>query len=155
MVDVNCRAVLEQCFHFGRMFAGKGRGGIILMSSIAGFQGAPYAASYSATKAFVQSLAEGLHYELRRFGVDVLSVAPGPVHSGFARRAHMNMRFASTPSPIAAAMVNALGKRMTIRPALLSKLLGWPLMIVPRTGRVRIMASVMERMTRRGRSSES
>jgi uncharacterized protein len=44
-----------------------------------------------ATKAYVQSLAERLHHELAPQGVDVLSVAPGPVQSGFGARAGMTM----------------------------------------------------------------
>jgi short-subunit dehydrogenase len=42
----------------------RGRGGIVLLSSIVAFQGAPNAAHYAATKAYVQTLSEGLHVEL-------------------------------------------------------------------------------------------
>ena len=41
MLDVNCRAVLEMSQHFGRRFARRGSGGLVLMSSIVGFQGTP------------------------------------------------------------------------------------------------------------------
>ncbi len=64
MLDVNCRAVLLQSLHFGRRFAQQGRGGMVLMGSLVGFQGVPRAAHYAATKAYVQSLAEALHVEL-------------------------------------------------------------------------------------------
>jgi short-subunit dehydrogenase len=72
---------------FARRFVAQRRGGIVLFGSLVGWQGAPFAANYAATKAYVQSLAEGMRHELAPFGVDVLAVAPGPVASGFASRA--------------------------------------------------------------------
>ena len=77
MLDLNCRAVLALSLQFGRRFAERGRGGLILFGSLVGFQGAPRAAHYAATKAYVQSLAEGLHVELAPRGVDVLASARG------------------------------------------------------------------------------
>jgi short-subunit dehydrogenase len=148
MLDVNCRAVLALSMHFGRRFAERGRGGLILFGSLVGFQGAPQAAHYAATKAYVQTLAEGLHVELAPRGVDVLVSAPGPVHSGFAARARMQMGAAEKPSTVARATVSALGRRMTVTPGLLSKFLTYSLMTAPRSLRTRIMGSIMGGMTK-------
>ncbi|HEY2513902.1 MAG TPA: SDR family NAD(P)-dependent oxidoreductase [Polyangiaceae bacterium] len=76
-LDVNCRAPLLLTDHFGRTMAARGRGGILLMSSMAGFQGAALVAVYAATKAFNTVLGEGLWYELRDQGVDVLPFVAG------------------------------------------------------------------------------
>jgi hypothetical protein len=81
MLMVNSRALMQACFHFGRRFRAQGRGGLVLLSSIVGFQGMPYAAHYAATKAYVLALAEALQVELSACGVDVLAAAPGPTHS--------------------------------------------------------------------------
>ncbi|MBC8093417.1 MAG: SDR family NAD(P)-dependent oxidoreductase, partial [Pseudonocardia sp.] len=97
MLRVNCEAVLRTSLVFGRRLADRGRGGLVLMSSIVAFQGMPDAAHYAATKAYVQSLAEALYVELAPRGVDVLAAAPGPTHSGFAERADMRMGRALTP----------------------------------------------------------
>lgn len=148
MVDVNCRAVAALAHAFGRTLAERGRGGLVLMSSLVAFQGVPRAANYAATKAYVQSLAEGLHTELAPFGVDVIASAPGPVHSGFARRAGMVMGLAAQPAVVAEATLRALGRRTTVRPGLLSKLLELSLAVLPRWGRVRMMAKVMGGMTK-------
>lgn len=148
MLDVNCRAVLALSLHFGRRFAERGRGGLILFGSLVGFQGAPRAAHYAATKAYVQSLAEGLHVELAPRGVDVLVSAPGPVHSGFAARARMQMGAAEMPETVARATVSALGHRMTVTPGLLSKFLTCSLMTAPRNLRTRIMGRIMGGMTK-------
>ena len=148
MIDVNCRAVVALAHEFGRRFARAGRGGIVLMSSLLAFQGVPRATTYAATKAFVQVFAEGLRLELRPHGVDVIASAPGPIRSGFASRAAMRMSFAQTPRAVAAATLSALGRRTTVRPGWLSKLLELSLAILPRWGRVRVMALVMRGMTK-------
>ena len=145
MIDVNCRAVAALSHAFGRRFAERGRGGMVLMSSLVAFQGVPRAANYAATKAYVQSLAEGL---LAPRGVDVLASAPGPVKSGFAARASMTMSFAETPAEVACSTLSALGRQGTVRPGLLAKLLEWSLAFLPRWGRVRMMAVVMRGMTK-------
>jgi short-subunit dehydrogenase len=148
LIDVNCRAVAALAHHFGGRFARQGRGGLVLLSSVVAFQGVPRAATYAASKAFVQSLAEGLRAELGPRGVEVLACAPGPVQSGFARRAGMRMGQAATPEVVARVTLDALGRRGTVRPGWRSKLLAWSLATLPRWGRVRVMALVMGGMTR-------
>ena len=104
------------------------------------------AAHYAATKAYVQSLAEGLHLELRSHGVDVIASAPGPVHSGFAARARMQMGQAVDPERVARVTLAALGRKATVRPGFLSKFLEGALKPLTRPGRVRMMAKVMRGM---------
>lgn len=146
MVDVNCRSVVELVHGFGLRMAARRRGGFVLFSSLVGFSGAPYSATYAATKGFVQSFAEGIAPELRAQGVDVLSVAPGPVATGFATRAGMQMGLSATPDMVAARSLAALGRRTTLRPGLLAKGLGWSLATVPRWARVQILGAVMKGM---------
>ena len=148
MLDVNCRAVLLLSQHFGRRMVERGRGGMILFGSLVGFQGTPQAAHYSATKAYVQSLAEALHVELAPLGVDVLAAAPGPVRTGFGARARMQMGAGDSAKAVARATLAALGRQMTVTPGPISKLLTFALMTAPRGLRVRIMAKIMGGMTR-------
>ncbi|MGV3597796.1 MAG: SDR family NAD(P)-dependent oxidoreductase [Bacteroidota bacterium] len=147
MLRVNCEAVLLLTHHFGKVFTSQQRGGIILLSSIVGFQGVPYAAHYAATKAYIQALAEGIYHELKPFGVDVLAAAPGPVKSGFGERADMNMKVALTTQQVAVPILKALGKRATVFPGALTKLLVYSLRTVPRSIKVLIMKQVMKGMT--------
>ncbi len=148
MIDVNCRAVAALTHHFGARFRHRGRGGIVLMSSVVAFQGVPRSANYAATKAYVQSLAEGLRVELGPSGVDVVASAPGPVHSGFAERARMTMGMAQNPKAVAEATLGALGRHGTTRPGWLAKVLGWSLALLPRWARVRVMTVIMRGMSR-------
>lgn len=147
MLGVNCRAVLMMSHHYGNRFANQSRGGIVLFSSLVAFQGVARASHYAATKAYIQSLAEGLRIELAPFGVDVLSSAPGPIASGFAARANMQMGPTLTPKVVATDTLAALGERGVVRPGMLSKLLEWALMPLPRWGRVQMMSRIMADMT--------
>jgi short-subunit dehydrogenase len=155
MLAVNCGAVLAQAHHFGARFAARGRGGLVLLSSIVAFQGVPRAAHYAATKAYVQTLAEGLRRELQPRGVDVLACAPGPVRSGFAARANMELGATVVPATVARGAMAALGRRTTVHPGGLSKVLAGSLSTLPRAGRVRAMAQVMAGMTRHRPADES
>jgi uncharacterized protein len=147
MIDVNCRAVAALSHAFGRRFVARGRGGLVLLSSLVAFQGVPRAANYAATKAYVQSLAEGLRIELAPQGVDVVASAPGPVHSGFGARASMRMSLAQSPEEVARGTLAALGRWGTVRPGFLARFLELSLALLPRWGRVRMMGVVMRGMT--------
>lgn len=155
MIDVNCRSVAQSTHAFARRFIARGRGGIVLMSSLVAFQGVPQAANYAATKAYVQSLAEGLRDELAPLGVDVLASAPGPVMSGFGRRAGMRIASGATPEEVAAGSLKALGRGTTARPGLLAKALAAALAPLPRAGRVKAMARVMAGLTAAAPSAPS
>ena len=148
MIDVNCRALVELSALYGRRFAARRAGGVVLFSSLLAFQGAAGAATYSATKAFVQTFAEGLRRELAPAGVAVLSAAPGPVRTEFGERADMRMSFADEPSVVARDTLKALGRRTTVRPGVVSKALAGAMAFVPRWGRTIIMGRVMADMTR-------
>ncbi|HEY3722160.1 MAG TPA: SDR family NAD(P)-dependent oxidoreductase [Acidimicrobiia bacterium] len=76
-IDINCRAPVVLVHELGGRMAARTRGGIIVMSSIAAETGTAKVALYSATKAFDLVLAEGLWYELRDHGVDVVAIRPG------------------------------------------------------------------------------
>ncbi len=148
MVDVNCKSIVKHAQVFSKRFKKRGGGGLILLSSLVGFQGVPKASNYAATKAFIQTLAEGLHAELKPHNIDVLAVAPGPVRSGFATRADMEMPNADSPKIVAETSLKRLGKRITTRPGFLGKLLGYSLSMTPRWGRIKILTQVMAGMTK-------
>jgi uncharacterized protein len=76
-MDINCRAPVVLAHELGARMAERGRGGIIVMSSLAAETGAANVAIYSATKAFDLVFAEGLWYELRERGIDVVAIRPG------------------------------------------------------------------------------
>jgi short-subunit dehydrogenase len=76
-IDINCAAPVVLAHELGARMAARARGGIIFMSSMAAEAGTAGVALYSATKAFDLVLAEGLWFELRDRGVDVVAIRPG------------------------------------------------------------------------------
>ncbi len=77
IAQVNMLTPFALLHYFGGKMVERGRGGVVLMSSIAGFQGSGYLATYAATKAFNRVLAEGLWYEWKPKGVDVIACCAG------------------------------------------------------------------------------
>ncbi len=149
MLDLNCRALMILTHYFAnKMKAQPQRGAIVLLSSMVAFQGVPNAAHYAATKAYVQSLGEALALELKEEGVDILCAAPGPVESGFSERANMKMNRSLKPDDVGVPIINAIGKRTTLLPGFLTKLLVYNLRMVPRWAKVRIMGKVMKGFTK-------
>ena len=86
MIDLNVRALTELSVAFTQSIA-RHRGGILNVASVAGFLPGPGMAVYYATKAFVISFSEALNRELKRQGVRVTVLCPGPVPTEFQARA--------------------------------------------------------------------
>lgn len=66
----------------------RGHGGVINVSSVAGYQPTPDGATYGATKAFVSSFTNAIHEELRGTGVKAMVLAPGFTHTEFHQRSN-------------------------------------------------------------------
>lgn len=76
--------------------AGRGGGKVLMTSSIAATMPGPYYAVYAASKAFVQSFAEGVRSELDGTGISVTALLPGPTDTEFFERADMEDTRAGT-----------------------------------------------------------
>lgn len=61
----------------GKSMLARNKGAIVLMASLAGFQGSGYLAAYAASKAFNRIFAESLWYEWKHRGVDVMACCAG------------------------------------------------------------------------------
>lgn len=146
MLALNCGAVLGSSRLFAHRLVARGGGDLVFVSSVLAFQGVPLAATYAATKAFVQSLAEALVVELGPRGVRVLSAAVGPTRSGFADRAGMKFDLAMDADTVAHAIVGQIGGSGTIRPGWLSKVLAVLMGTVPRAVASRILGLTMGSM---------
>src|SRR3569623_174519 len=86
MIDLNVRVLTELSLRFTDSII-RNRGGILNVASIAAFLPGPGMAVYYATKAFVLSFTEALRGELRKTGVRVTALCPGPVPTDFQERA--------------------------------------------------------------------
>src|SRR6266571_4225787 len=80
---VNMVALTSLTRHLLPRMIARGHGGILNVSSSAGFLPIPNFAVYAATKAYVTSFSEALRAELRGTGVSVCALCPGPVVTEF------------------------------------------------------------------------
>ena len=83
MMLVNMVALTSLTRHLLPQMIARKRGGILNVSSSAGFLPIPGFAVYAASKAYVTSFSEALRTELRGTGVSVCALCPGPVHTEF------------------------------------------------------------------------
>ena len=148
MIRLNCEAPWRLAHGLGPAMLHRGRGAFVFVSSIVAWQGVAGQANYSATKAYVLSLAEGLAREWGPRGVHVHAAAPGPVESQFARRAGLKMKRADRPDEVARDILDGLGGRTTFVPGRNGRSLTRLLSIAPRSLRVRILSAVTKDMLR-------
>lgn len=90
VIDLNVTAQLALTHHFGRLMKERGRGGIVLVGSLAGYMGQADMSIYSAVKAFSRVFAEGLWLELREHGVHVLELVLGVTRTPAMQRAGLD-----------------------------------------------------------------
>ncbi len=76
---------------FVKGFSARDEGKLLITSSIAGELPGPYYAIYAATKAFLQSFSQALHYEMKDMGrnVTITALQPGATETEFFARGHM------------------------------------------------------------------
>ncbi|HEX9101045.1 MAG TPA: SDR family NAD(P)-dependent oxidoreductase, partial [Polyangia bacterium] len=138
MVKLNALAPLELAQRLLPAMVARRSGGIINVSSIAAFQPVPYMATYGATKAFLLSWSEALGHELRRSGVRVTCVCPGPTATEFFEVAATDPRMAKMPHMMSAdAVVGRTlaafdGGRAVVVPGLINWLTAFVTRIFPR-----------------------
>ena len=83
MIDLNVGALTELCRAVAPSMIERKSGAILNVASTAAFQPGPKMAVYFATKAFVLSLTEALHEELKPHGIKVSCLCPGPTRTEF------------------------------------------------------------------------
>lgn len=141
-VDVNCRGPVVLAHTYGQAMAARGRGGIILMTSLAGTQGTPLVATYGATKAFNLVLGEALWDELRRGGVDVVACRAGATRTPAFERSQPAKSTAPVmdADPVARDALEALGRGPSVIPGLANRAAAFFLgKVLSRRGAVAVM----------------
>jgi hypothetical protein len=150
-IDVNCRSPFMLVYNFGRKMIERKRGGIILMSSLSGFQGSPLLTHYGATKAYNIMLAEGLWYELKPKGVDVLVTVSGAIETpNYISSKPKKLSVAPPPmkpADVARETVAALGKKHILVPGRAYRLSSFITnRFMPRTVAIGMMAGSTAKM---------
>jgi 2-deoxy-D-gluconate 3-dehydrogenase len=76
VIDVNLKSVFLCCKHAGRVMLGQGKGKIINVSSVRGFQGRAEDMAYAPSKGGVHQLTRSLAIEWGPKGINVNGLAP-------------------------------------------------------------------------------
>jgi len=114
MIQLNCTAPVVMIRQLLPRLRERGRGAIIVVSSIAGHQPLPFNAVYSATKAFDLWFGESLWGELQGSGIDVLAVEPGPTETEFQQVAGEHPHPGEPPAQVVGIALNALGGQPSV-----------------------------------------
>jgi hypothetical protein len=83
MIDLNVGTLADLCRAVAPAMIERKTGAILNVASTAAFQPGPKMAVYFATKAFVLSLTEAIHEELKPHGIKVSCLCPGPTRTEF------------------------------------------------------------------------
>jgi short-subunit dehydrogenase len=149
LLALNINSPMQLSQLFAKRFAKRSRGGILLVSSLLGYQGVPYIANYSASKAYILSLGEALNVELKPLGIDVTVLSPGVTTTPMTDK--MEVDFYKMPvthhSPdmVASVGLNALGKKATVVPGLINKMYAWENRLIPRSWPVKLFGFLVKR----------
>ena len=147
MLTVNCHAPL----HLARLFLpglkARHKGGFVMVSSIEALIGCPMSAAYSAMKALVLHLAEGLYAEAAGSGVDILACCPGATNTEAGNRAGVDMSALANvqqPRDVAIATLDNLANGPDLFPNAAYKAQFDQLLAMPKRDALLAMASAMK-----------
>ncbi len=90
LIAVNVTAAVHLAKRILPGMVERGQGRVLITSSVAATMPGPYYATYAASKAFLQSFAQAIRFELKDTGVTVTALQPGPTDTEFFDRAGMD-----------------------------------------------------------------
>ncbi|VVP97814.1 hypothetical protein PS910_03507 [Pseudomonas fluorescens] len=115
LLDVNIIALSRLCHAVGNVMAVQGGGQILNVAGLAAFAPGPWMASYAASKAYVVHFSEALREELKRTGIKVSVLCPGPVRSPKRRIPRLEgSKRCLSPEEVALYTVRALDKNRAL-----------------------------------------
>jgi short-subunit dehydrogenase len=144
MIDLNVRALSDLSLRFVDSLQ-RHKGGLLNVSSVAGFLPGAGMAVYYASKAYVLSFTEALHRELGSKGVRVTVLCPGPVPTRFQDRAgviisdRVTAFFCLSADAVArAGYAGLMAGRRVVVPGFANKLVTVGVRFVPRSFLLRV-----------------
>lgn len=148
IIDVNCRGPVVLAHLYGGAMARRGRGGIVLMTSMAASQGSALIAAYAASKAFELVFAEGLWDELRQSGVDVLACRAGATRTpAFEASRPSGGPAPMEPSIVVSHALSSLGRTSSVIPGWFNRTAAFLMArVLPRGVAVRTMGRATRKM---------
>jgi hypothetical protein len=148
MIDLNVGTLTDLCRAVAPKMIERKSGGILNVASIAAFQPGPKMALYFATKAFVLSLTEALHEELKPHGVRVSCLCPGPTRTefgdvaGFRGNGLFDRLAMNSPEVVAAGLRGLDKNRAVVIPGIVNWIVSTSTRFTPRPMARKIAGSI-------------
>ena len=148
MIDLNVATLTDLCRAVAPGMIKRKSGGIINVASTAAFQPGPKMAVYFATKAFVLSLSEALHEELKPHGIHVTCLCPGPtrtefgVVAGFGGNGLFDRVAMESPEVVKAGLEGLDSNKAVVIPGVVNKLGAFSGRLAPRSVVRKIAGSI-------------
>lgn len=133
LINLNAVSVTMLCHYFGKDMAKRGRGRILNVSSLGAFIPDPYFNVYGPTKAFELFLSEAMYGEMKKSGVSVSVLCPGPTKTNWAKNAgKADSKTALSPVDVAKAGFKGMqAGKLVIVPTLTFKLERFAMGLLP------------------------
>lgn len=154
MAQANMITSMNMVQVFGSEMLQKKKGAVIIMASLAGFQGSGFLANYAATKAFNRVLAESLWYEWKDRGVAVMACCAGATSTpNFIKTKPEKTSFfapkVQTPEAVVNECFNKLGKTPSMITGTGNKVASFIMQrLMPRKLAIKIMGDTTRQMYR-------
>jgi uncharacterized protein len=150
-INLNVIALVRLTHAAAAAMVERGKGGILNVSSLAGFQPGPLNATYGATKAFVTSFTEAVHEELKGTGVSITALCPSFTHTEFQVRANApasgvpGFMWQEAPEVARAGLDGLAKNRAVVIPGAFNKVMGNFSAVTPHAITRRLGAAVLKR----------
>ena len=151
-IHTNIHTPYKLVYLLGQHLIKRGRGGIVLMSSLSAFQGSAYISTYAATKAFNIVLAESLWEEWRSRGVDVLVCISGTVKTpnyvaSQPTKTNGLGDMTMIPKQVVSEALEALGKQPYVIPGRMNRIASFVMRyLMPRKMAIKFMGRTLRGM---------
>jgi len=149
LIHLNMTLPMQMSHHFGQKMKQRQQGGILFVSSLFGYQPVPFVANYSASKAYVLSLGQALHVEMKKYGVDVAVLSPGLTKTTMSASMPVDFNklplFPQQPQQVAKLGLSILGSKASVVSGIFNKILAWENRFMPSLFSAKLMGFLISR----------
>jgi len=149
LIHLNMTLPMQMSHHFGQKMKLRQQGGILFVSSLFGYQPVPFVANYSASKAYILSLGQALHVEMKKYGVDVAVLSPGLTKTTMSAGMPVDFNklplFSQHPQQVARLGLSILSSKASVVSGMFNKILAWENRFMPSLFSAKLMGFLISR----------
>ena len=149
LIHLNMTLPMQMSHHFGQKMKLRQQGGILFVSSLFGYQPVPFVANYSASKAYILSLGQALHVEMKKYGIDVAVLSPGLTKTTMSAGMPVDFNklplFSQQPQQVARLGLSILSSKASVVSGMFNKILAWENRFMPSLFSAKLMGFLISR----------